>query len=68
MKKQPEFRILEIQKGGLTTYQAQVKRRWRWRSFYVNTRGDVVLWYSPSRYKSGEQNSIAEYKLVKDLS
>jgi hypothetical protein len=67
MKKQPEFRILEIQKGGLTTYQAQVKRRWRWRSFYVNYQGNVVFWYSPSRFHSGEQKYIEEYKLVKGL-
>jgi len=66
MKKQPEFRILEIQKGGLTTYQAQVKRLW-WRSFYVNTRGDVVFWYSPTRVKAREEDSIEEYKLVKGL-
>ena len=67
MKKQPQFRILEIQKGGLKTYQAQVKRL-RWRSFYVNTQGNVVFWYAPGRSKANEQRSIDDYKLVKGLS
>lgn len=68
MKKQPEFRIKEIQKGGLTVYQAQVKRRWRWRSFYVNYQGNVTFWHAPSRFKSGEEDQIKDYKLVKGLS
>ena len=67
MKKQPEFRILEVQKGGLTTYQAQVKKRWWWRSFYISHRGNVKFYYSPSRSKSVELGYIEEYKMVKEL-
>ena len=59
MKKQPEFRIIEVKKGNLTTYQAQVKILW-WRSFYVSHGGDVRYYYSPSRSKEMEMGYIED--------
>lgn len=62
MKIKKKFRVLTIKRGFITVYQAQMKNRFRWKSFYCKSDGVCSFFYNPTTDKEWEYNSIENYR------